>query len=247
MAVTHTSDSNSDSQPFNLTLFQDWQNLQRVQEENQEALKRGHQASLAMVNWTQFYPSEAIETGSWGPDKRVTWNKLEKHNRDSEWKNREDQNHSAQYDRRYKQHLVAAIAAELKLSQLQREVAFKWLMKLDIPRMGHTTVSIAFVICAIVLNRDVQRFGGSNVYHPQRKPENNDPAFNKLRDSLRPRHKGFSTKSLTKVYHKLSQGTPPTRPPERWKPYFRHKHLPERDPSAQPSFNPEDHPRLKQR
>lgn len=234
---TQESHSPADTPPG----FTDWRGEKAANTaEGSSDEDRLHQHTLAMGNWTEFYLWEYHPSDGWVVfDGDERWERLYDHHHDNWWKYREDVSVSASVDRRWKKNVIYAFAGEVEMNDLHREEAFNWLMKLDIPRTGLSVAENAFCICALIVNRDARQYGGGNVYHPQRKDENNDSAFLRLEQSLRQAYPRITKSSLTSLYNKLSQGRLKLRDPRTWKPYFRHEPLVPQDPDTQAQFTPE--------
>lgn len=149
--------------------------------------------------------------------KKNFYERLDSHNRDTWWEYRADAETWRNLDNPFKQHVIDAFGLQLGMNSYQKQQAFTWLMKLDLPRMGVNSELIAFVICAIVTNKSAESYGDDNIYHPQRAPRNNDPHFQQLEDVLIRRFSRITKSAITSVYNKLTNGDPPTRPPSDWR------------------------------
>lgn len=168
------------------------------------------------------------------------YERLRSHNRDTWWQYRVDSSIAKGADKDFKIYLIKAFGEELGLNPLLRQRAFRKYMKMDIPKATGRTQTNAFLVCVIVANEEARTFGGDKVYHPQRSAENNDKRFQKLADDLCRNFSEVTTESLTKIYNKYTQGSPPTRHPSEWKQVVKRHSIMSQNPSyASEDINPE--------
>ena len=150
------------------------------------------------------------------------YERLDSHNRDAWWEYRTDSTTSKNVDDGFKSYLLLAFSHEVGLNSFQSQIALRRFMRLDLKRGTGRSESNAFLICSLVANEAAERYGEDKVYHPQRSSDNNDAEFQGLEQSLIERFSAVTNSSLTKLYNKLSQGSPPTRCPSKWKGVVKH-------------------------
>lgn len=175
-------------------------------------MEMGNRTELGYEKSEVVPPSESAAV-----DGKSLYARLDSHNRDNWWKYRKDSAVSKSADNGFKIGLIFAFASELGLNSFQKQRTLRRLFQLDLRRGTGGTEVNGFLLCALVANEDAKRYDSEKLYHPQRSPDKNDDSFQKLEDALRDRFPRVTKSALTKVFNKLSQGSPPTRAPERWK------------------------------
>lgn len=168
--------------------------------------KAARETNLALGNAASIGTAEERDKLQGGRFKR-----LDKHNRDNYWGYRDDVSVSASADKQFKRKALLAFAHQLSLSPLQRQIAHDRLLELDLPRTGERMELVAFCVCAVVFNEDVEGyFGKEKPYYPTREPANNHSAFAALQAKLIKRWPRITEDRILSVYQKVRQGSLPT-------------------------------------
>ncbi|MDB9233344.1 hypothetical protein PN409_05330 [Halorubrum ezzemoulense] len=168
--------------------------------------------------------------------KRERYETLDQHNRDNFWKYREDVDVAKDYDRQLKLKSTLGIASQLGLSDLQKQIAVDRLFEIDGRRFGERTETVAFCLCAIVVNEEAEkRDDGEKAYHPARNDANNDRRFVRVQNQLVESFGPITKSRLHSIYAKLQQGEPPRRDDDETHDFVRANSVVQR----RPSFTPE--------
>lgn len=195
--------TDDDSCASGLTAFTDWHTTSEYEPTEAEE-KAAREATLAIGNATEIDYKKSHP-------KAYKFNRLDKHNRDNFWRFRVDVEVSKDVDEQFKRTALLAVAHQLSLSPLQRQLALDRLMGLDLSRGGYSTKIVVFCVCAVVFNEDVEDyFDAEKPYHPARNKENNPRAFARFQTQLI--SLGEASKSLLQsIYRKLRQDSFPRR------------------------------------
>lgn len=209
--------------------FTDWKpSIEREPTESDERIAR--EQSLEIGNVTEIPWRKVPGT------KQYHYKRLDDHNRDCYWKYRDEVNMPNDCDNKFKRHILFATAGQVGLSRFQRRRALNRLFRLNLPKFGMRTDVVAFCLCGLILNEDAERYGDDIPYHPARNPENNPDHFTFVESQLIETKGRTNKKYIQKVWGKLSQGNPPTRRDEEWKPFVRTHSKIQNHPSYRPKW-----------
>lgn len=209
---------------------------ERPPTEAEEARAREH--SLSVGNKTEI--GYDCRTDWYDPDEvdektKQHYETLDRHNRDNHWEYREDVNISKDYDWQLKLTSAIGIASQLGLSDLHKQIVIDRLFEIDGRRFGERTEAVAFCLCAIVLNEDVEdRYDREKVYHPARDDANNDPEFVRVQNQLVDAFGTITKSRLHSIYAKLKQGQPPLKKDEETQRFITANTIVQRHPSFAP-------------
>jgi len=231
MSATTTTDktgvpSSTDTPPE----FTDWRpSNERGPTEADE--REARERTLEIGNVTEIAWKKAPS------DKRDFYERLDKQNRDCRWEFRDEIDMPRNCDNQFKRHALYAIAGELELNSLQRRKSLNRLFQLDLPRFGMRTDVVAFCLCGLVLKAEAERYDIDNPYHPARTPENNLDRFAFVESRLIEVEGRTSKNYIQKIWGKLTQGNPPTRSAEEWKPFVQAHSDIQNHPSHRPEWS----------
>jgi hypothetical protein len=203
-ATNQSPDEPQVSQPTNTPReFTDWHN--NLDPEPTRAEERAaHKDTMAMGNVTSVGPNE-------NGNRSAEYDRLDSHNRDNIWKYRVDSAISESADTQFKRGTMLAFGYQVSLSPLQRQIALDRFFALDLPRCGQRIELVAFCVCAVVLNEDVEGyFNEDKPYYPTRKDENNHSELLTLQNRLMERWEAITESRIHSMFQKVSQRSLPT-------------------------------------
>ncbi len=196
-------------------------------------LNTSNETAIGYDQETDFYRPSSISY-----NKREHYKKLDQHNRDNYWKNRDDVEVGQDCDRQLKLKTTLGIASQLGLSDFHTQVVVGRLFEIDGRRFGQRTEAVAFCLCAIVLNEDAEnRYENEKVYHPSRSDSNNAHEFIRVRDQLVDSFGSITESRLHSVYAKLTQGDPPQRADDETRQFVTANSTVQRHPSFTPNHS----------
>jgi len=192
--------------------------------------RRAHERTLNTPNQTAVGPQYP------GGRRRSPWYRLDRHNRDTWWKHREDVKQSRSYDAQYKIGAVSAFGLQLGMSDFLIQKAINVLMEIDLRRLGLNLEEVAFCVCGIVVNRNAEErykaTSKSPIYHPQRSDENNPEAYVRLANRIIEVFERASMKRIRSCWQKLTQTDIPKRENQDWRPIVSNEALVPLSPSV---------------
>ncbi len=226
-ATTTTGETGVQSKTTTPSSFVDWRTLNEPgpsKEDEQKARER----TLEIGNRTEIHWRKE------GVKNKADYKRLDHHNRDCHWEYRDDVDVYRDVDNQFKRESLLALAGQLGLCSIQRRMALDRLFSLDLQKFGMRSDVVAFCICGLVLKQEAEQYGDATPYHPARSSENNPPPFARVESELIGAQ-GRTTKNyIQKVWGKLTQGNPPTRSDDEWKPFVRSHSDIQNHPSHRP-------------
>lgn len=198
-----------------------------------QSLEEGNRTEIAYDSEGKVYDPRQLSYRQ-----RQRYAKLDKHNRDNHWKNRDDiDDIGGDYDRQLKLKTTQGIASQLGLSKFHTQVVVDRIFEIDGQRFGQRNEAVAFCLCAVVVNEDARdRYDSEKVYHPARGDANNDSQYVRMETELIEAFDPITKSRLQSIYSKLTQGTPPTKVEEETSRFVADNSVVQRNSSFAPDY-----------